>query len=329
MAPCTAPAGALELHILPTPPTNDFREDSMGIAILRPDPGDHAALFVSRVRETAARNPGLADVKDIMGAVMAHEIGHLLLHSNSHSSSGVMSADFRQTDLIRTSQRQLIFAPEERDTILAASDAKAKEADDGARHPVITIRVADFSRLPQGTLAKAEKYADEVFERTGVSIRWMACPAGVADVAARNPCLEDPRPDEFWLLIEMQKPPGRSRDMMAYVGFEDETNGTSRRAGVFFPAVQSTASRFHAEVYQVLGAAVTHELGHLLLGADWHSRRGVMRPNWGREQIELVTIGELLFTSDQAVRIRAEVVRRSKDSEAAAAPVSGARSAGH
>ena len=117
MAPCTAPAGALELHILPTPPTNDFRDDTMGIAILRPDPGDHAAVFVSRVRETAARNPGLADVKDIMGAVMAHEIGHLLLHSNSHSSAGVMSADFRQTDLIRASQRQLIFAPEERDTI--------------------------------------------------------------------------------------------------------------------------------------------------------------------------------------------------------------------
>jgi hypothetical protein len=117
MAPCTAPAGALELHILPTPPTNDFRDDTMGIAILRPDPGDHAAVFVSRVRETATRNPGLADVKDIMGAVMAHEIGHLLLHSNSHSSAGVMSADFRQTDLIRASQRQLIFAPEERDTI--------------------------------------------------------------------------------------------------------------------------------------------------------------------------------------------------------------------
>jgi hypothetical protein len=54
-----------------------------------------------------------------------------------------------------------------------------------------------------------------------------------------------------------------------------------------------------------------------------------MRPNWGREQIELVTIGELLFTSDQAVRICAEAVRRSKDSEAAAAAASGARSAGH
>jgi hypothetical protein len=117
MAPCTAPVGALELHILSAPLTNDFRDDTLGIAILHPDPGDRAAVFVSRVRETAARNAGLAGVKEIMGSVMAHEIGHLLLHSNSHSSEGVMRADFRPTDLRRAVQRQLNFTPEERDTI--------------------------------------------------------------------------------------------------------------------------------------------------------------------------------------------------------------------
>jgi hypothetical protein len=117
MAPCTAPAGALELHILSTPLTNDFHVDTMGIAILSQDSGDRAAVFGSRVRETAERNAGLAGVKEIMGAVMAHEIGHLLLHSNSHSNEGVMRADFRETDLIRAVQRQLIFTPEERDTI--------------------------------------------------------------------------------------------------------------------------------------------------------------------------------------------------------------------
>ena len=91
--------------------------DTMGIALLQRDSADHAAVFVSRVRETAARYPELVGVKEIMGCVIAHEIGHLLLHSNSHSSEGVMRADFRQTDLIRAVQRQLIFTPEERDTI--------------------------------------------------------------------------------------------------------------------------------------------------------------------------------------------------------------------
>jgi hypothetical protein len=117
MALCTAPAGALELHILSAPLTNDFRDDTMGIAILRPDSADRAAVFVSRVRETAARNADLAGVKAIMGSVMAHEIGHLLLQSNSHSSEGVMRADFRRTDLRRAAQRQLNFTPEERDII--------------------------------------------------------------------------------------------------------------------------------------------------------------------------------------------------------------------
>lgn len=215
-------------------------------------------------------------------------------------------------------------------TALTASQGAAQaKVDRTTGRPSITIRVADFSKLSQGTLAKAEKYAGEIFERTGVSIRWMACPAGVADLAIRNPCWQDPGPDEFWLEIELRKTPGRSRDMMAYAGFGAETTGTTRRAGIFFPAVQATASRFHAEVYQVLGAAIAHELGHLLLGADSHSRRGVMHPSWGREQIELVTIGELLFTSNQAVRIRAEAARRSKEAEAKAAAASGSRPAEH
>ena len=89
----------------------------MGIAMPYLDAGDRAAVFLSRVRATAARDPELAGVDDIMGCVMAHEIGHLLLHSSSHSSEGIMRADFRQSDLMKGVQRLLVFTPAERETI--------------------------------------------------------------------------------------------------------------------------------------------------------------------------------------------------------------------
>ena len=117
MSPCAAPFGALELHMLPGPLTTDFHGDTMGIAMPHLDVGDRAAVFVSRVRATAARYPELVGVGDVMGCVIAHEIGHLLLHSNSHSGEGIMRADFRQSDLIKGVQRQLVFTPAERETI--------------------------------------------------------------------------------------------------------------------------------------------------------------------------------------------------------------------
>jgi len=117
LSPCAAPVGSLELHVLPGPVSNDFHGDTMGIAMPYLDAGDRAAVFLSRVRATAARDPELAGVDDIMGCVMAHEIGHLLLHSSSHSSEGIMRADFRQSDLMKGVQRLLVFTPAERETI--------------------------------------------------------------------------------------------------------------------------------------------------------------------------------------------------------------------
>jgi hypothetical protein len=123
LTPCRAPARAIELHILLSPATNDFTADSMGIAMPHYGSGDHSGVFWSRVRQTAART-GVVDSSDLLGTVMAHEIGHLLLHSTTHSSEGVMRADFRPEDLKKAGQRQLRFTPEQAELILRNTQAQ-------------------------------------------------------------------------------------------------------------------------------------------------------------------------------------------------------------
>ena len=117
LIPCQAPAQAIELHILLSPATNDFTEDVMGVAMPHFGSGDHSGVYLSRVRQTVARNAGVIDISDLLGTVMAHEIGHLLLHSTIHSSEGVMRADFRPADLQKAGQRQLKFTPEQAEII--------------------------------------------------------------------------------------------------------------------------------------------------------------------------------------------------------------------
>ena len=97
--------------------TNDFGEDTLGIAIPRFGSGDHAGVFLSRVRQKAAQSVGVIDISDLLGYVIAHEIGHLLLHSTLHSSEGLMRADLRQADLKKAAQRQLKFTPEQGEAI--------------------------------------------------------------------------------------------------------------------------------------------------------------------------------------------------------------------
>ena len=116
LTPCRAPARAIELHILFLPATNDYTAEALGIAMPHFGSGDHSGVFWSRVRQTAART-GVIDSSDLLGTVMAHEIGHLLLHSTTHSSEGVMRADFRPADLKKAGQRQLKFTPEQAEVI--------------------------------------------------------------------------------------------------------------------------------------------------------------------------------------------------------------------
>ncbi len=56
-------------------------------------------MYVDRA-ESVARGAGI-DTRRLLGLAIAHEIGHVLLNSNSHAPSGLMRADWSRTELQR------------------------------------------------------------------------------------------------------------------------------------------------------------------------------------------------------------------------------------
>jgi len=60
----------------------------------------------------------------------------------------------------------------------------------------------------------------------------------------------------------------------------------------------------------ILGELIAHEIGHLLLGPDSHCTGGIMRPHWGERDLEEAQRGQMLFTAQQAERMRAQAVER-------------------
>jgi hypothetical protein len=53
------------------------------------------------------------EVPIILGSVMAHEIGHLLLGLNSHSGSGVMQPRWERKQVRQAMMGTLLFTPEQ------------------------------------------------------------------------------------------------------------------------------------------------------------------------------------------------------------------------
>ena len=60
----------------------------------------------------------------------------------------------------------------------------------------------------------------------------------------------------------------------------------------------------------LLGHAIAHELGHLLLGTSSHTPAGLMAGRWHATDLDHAASGWLQFSPAEAARMRAETIRR-------------------
>ncbi len=55
---------------------------------------------------------------------------------------------------------------------------------------------------------------------------------------------------------------------------------------------------------KILGLAVAHEMGHALSGSNSHSSRGIMRPRWYSNDLQLESRHSAGFTEEEIDRMR-------------------------
>lgn len=175
----------------------------------------------------------------------------------------------------------------------------------------ITMRVMNDAQVPDWILAKAEKDAEYVAGNAGLEITLVHCPPRSMVDGPANPCHREFTPAEFWLRITPQRPPAPSEETLGFTIHEPEAGKGGGYAYVSYPVAVAVAlaNDVRASESQILGVAIAHEIGHLLLGSA-HSRSGVMCGRWRRQHFELMSIGRLLFTPEETTRLQAEVARR-------------------
>jgi hypothetical protein len=194
--------------------------------------------------------------------------------------------------------------------ILAAAGAFPifGEGVNGSR-PTVTLRVRNEASVDSSTLLRAEKAATVILSRSGVDLILVDCQPGRADAMSVDLCQRERNSAEFWFRLVTRKPRATSDQMLGYTEL-DESSGDGS-AGVSYPAAVELADKYGRDIYQILGAAIADEVGHLVLGANAHTHRGVMSPRWGRAEFELISIGQLSFTPDQSRRLQHELSSRA------------------
>jgi hypothetical protein len=181
---------------------------------------------------------------------------------------------------------------------------------------VLTARVYNYAEASQRTLARAESEAGRIIGAAGVAAVWLDCPTFPAELPppaeqSDRDCSGPVSGATVILRILPSSSPANAAFRETIFGFADGRV----LASVFYGRVEHFArdvDRDATEVPVILGDAMAHEIGHLLLGSGAHSKTGIMCGEWDRNYLRHGLMGRQVFNPQQIERIQAEVLRRTQ-----------------
>jgi hypothetical protein len=167
---------------------------------------------------------------------------------------------------------------------------------------LVQLRVSVYNSSPflASAIAGAEADAGRVLRYAGVEVLWLNCPQDVQQEAPHGLCSEVSFPSHLSLRIVRASQGLKATTIGISFSAKD---GKGCYADLFYESIQKLHEETYASPSLILGHAMAHELGHLLLGANSHSPSGLMRAHWTREDLGNASKGNLRFSKEQSARI--------------------------
>jgi hypothetical protein len=185
----------------------------------------------------------------------------------------------------------------------ASAQSRATVDSRDSEPPDVRVWVINAARVDETTLSGALKRVALIFRDAGIRLTWLECSTG---------CRVD---DPSVLVLRIVGHPASESVSPNALGFAVAQQGDSKYASVFRDRVLAMVGPGGpCSEAELLGHAMAHELGHLLLGTSAHSRYGLMAGRWRATDLDRASVGLLLFSPAEAAIMRAEAVRRQDKS---------------
>jgi len=171
----------------------------------------------------------------------------------------------------------------------------AKMPHEMAPGATLQVRVYDAAQVKPHVLALAKTEAARIFKAGGINVTWDLPTVEAAedrglDMSVR-PTITDSR---HYVVVRI------ARDTAATVfpgalGFALPFAGTGAHATIFYDRIETVRWVFNTDEYIILGDAMAHEIGHVLLRSSKHAVAGMMQAHWDEASWRLASAGQLSF----------------------------------
>jgi hypothetical protein len=174
-------------------------------------------------------------------------------------------------------------------------------ANDPRAHEPLEIVVRLYpSDVVSPAPPRALSVATTILGDAGVRVTWMPCGSGSHRAAACDSVMTSTD-----LALRMIRGDNDSNTPLRALGYAliDRQQDAGVFATVFADRVGLLARESGVDASQLLGRAIAHEIGHLLMGTNQHSASGVMRALWTRRDLRRDRPDQWRFTPAQMAAI--------------------------
>lgn len=171
----------------------------------------------------------------------------------------------------------------------------------------VVVRVYDANGVMAGTNRAALDQARKTLEAASIDVIWRLCPTAPS-------CNAPMAPGE--LAIRIVRSAGQPRyhgAMPLGDAMLDTRSGHGVLATIYIDRVEWLAHEAGADSRALLGSAIAHELGHLLLATTAHGPAGLMRALWSQEEVRRRYASDWTFAPAEIAAIRRRTEARHLD----------------
>jgi hypothetical protein len=181
----------------------------------------------------------------------------------------------------------------------------------------IVARIYNTAGMSPAMTADALGMATRVMIAGAIDVAWKNCdlPGVCATVPVREFVIRLVRlPQTTGGSAARDQGPGKTYEGPFVLGEAsiDLTEQTGVLATIYVNRVERMAALSEADTASLLGRAIAHELGHLLLATNAHSARGLMRAQWTAGELRRNQSEDWMLTRKDAEAIRRRLTIATK-----------------